>query len=189
MNREEKMDSRSAKFWLACGGVLSVAIFTCAVRAAPPETAAAVTKREPERVSVEEARQRARLMHRIYLATLDAMHHHYFHANKAVLPARAMEDVFADVARETDSKARWIAVNTQAMSVEHEPATEFEKKAAAELAKGSPEVTIVEGGYYRRAGSVPLSGGCIGCHTGNSATAAAVPRYAGLVISIPVGDE
>jgi len=170
--------------------VLWVAVIACAVQAAPPEDATSSTvKPAVARVSVAEARQRAELMHHIYVATLDAMHHHYFHANKSVLPARAMEDVFADVARATNLKARWIAVNTQAMSVEHEPATEFEKKAAAELAKGNPEHAIVEGGYYRRAGSVLLSGGCIGCHTGNSATAAAVPRYAGLVISILVREE
>ncbi len=169
---------------------MGISILACAIHTAPPDDAGqATTKSEPERVSVAEARSQAQLKHRIYVATLDAMHHHYFHANKAVLPARAMEDVFADVARATSSKARWIAVNTQAMSVDHEPATEFEKQAAAELAKGSAEHTIVEGGYFRRAGSVPLSGGCIGCHTGNSATAAAVPRYAGLVISIPVRDE
>jgi hypothetical protein len=184
------MHCRPARFWAIFGGVLWVGVIACAVQAAPPDDAGQSTaKPEPERVSVAEARQRAELMHRIYVATLDAMHHHYFHANKSVLPARAMEDVFADVARATNLKARWIAVNTQAMSVEHEPATEFEKKAAAELAKGNPEHAIVEGGYYRRAGSVLLSGGCIGCHTGNSATAAAVPRYAGLVISIPVREE
>lgn len=50
-------------------------------------------------LSVDAARERAQLMHRIYAATLDAMHHHYCHSNKAVLPARAMEDVFAEVAR------------------------------------------------------------------------------------------
>jgi len=183
------MNCRPTRFWGACGGVVLLAVVACAVHAAPPDAGQSTAKPEPERVSIQEARQQAQLMHRIYVATLDAMHHHYFHANKAVLPARAMEDVFADVARATNSKARWIAVNTQAMSVEHEPATEFEKKAAVELAKGNAEHAIVEGGYYRRAGSVPLSGGCIGCHTGNSATAAAVPRYAGLVISIPVQAE
>lgn len=183
------MKGRSARFWTASGGLL-LTVVACAVHAAPPgEPEQATAKPEPGGVSVTEARSQAQLMHRIYVATLDAMHHHYFHANKAVLPARAMEDVFADVARGTDTKARWIAVNTQAMSVEHEPATEFEKQAATELAKGNAEHTIVEGGYYRRAGSVPLSAGCIGCHTGNSATAAAVPRYAGLVISIPVRSE
>ncbi|HTI49542.1 MAG TPA: DUF3365 domain-containing protein [Planctomycetaceae bacterium] len=141
------------------------------------------------RLSVEAAKERAELMHHIYAATLDAMHHHYFHANRAVLPARAMEDVFADVARETQSTARWISVNTKAMSVHHEPASEFEKEAAVELAAGKTEFAVVEKGYYRRAGAIPLDASCVGCHTGNFVGPPKSPRFAGLVISIPVADD
>ena len=45
---------------------------------------------DAEVVSLEVARDRAKLLHRVYAATLDAMHHHYFQANRSVLPARAM---------------------------------------------------------------------------------------------------
>jgi hypothetical protein len=34
------------------------------------------------------------------------MHHHYFRRDGAVLPARALEDVFADVERESKIKTR-----------------------------------------------------------------------------------
>ena len=57
------------------------------------------------RVSVAVARDRAQLMHGIYLATLHAMHDRYFHADRAIVPARAMEDVFSEMERQTGSKA------------------------------------------------------------------------------------
>lgn len=138
------------------------------------------------RVTVAVARDRARLMHSIYSATLDTMHHHYFRREHAVLPARALEDVFKAIDRETQMQSRWIAVNTPAMSINHEPATAFEKKAAAEIASGKNEIEIVEHGFYRRVGAIPLGSSCVGCHTKFGATADKTPRFAGLVISIPV---
>jgi hypothetical protein len=141
------------------------------------------------RLTVAAARERAQLMHQIYTATLDAMHHYYFHANKAVIPARAMEDVFAEVAHASQTTARWIAVNTKAMSIDHEPETEFEKAAAAELAAGKPAFESVEGDTFRRATPIPLTAGCVGCHTGAFSKPTSLPRVAGLVISIPVQKE
>lgn len=144
---------------------------------------------EDSHVPLAVAKDRAKLMHGIYAATLDAMHHRYFRREGAVLPARAMEDVFAEVDRQSKIKTRWIAVNTPAMSVDHEPATAFEKKAAAEIAAGKAAFEGVEKGFYRRAGAIPLGSGCVGCHTKLSPTPDKTPRFAGLVISIPVKDE
>jgi hypothetical protein len=146
-------------------------------------------KSEDKRVSVAEARERAKLLHEVYQSTLDAVHHHYFRSDRPVLPARAMEDVFADVDKRTGVKARWIAVNTQAMSVNHEPDTAFEKRAAAGLADGKSEYEQVDKGVYRRAGVIPLGAGCVSCHTRISGAPIKSPRFAGLVISIPVKDE
>jgi hypothetical protein len=100
-----------------------------------------------------------------------------------------MEDVFADVARQSQSTAEWIAVNSKAMSIDHEPDDEFERKAASELASGKTAFELVENGTYRRAGAIPLTDGCIGCHTGAFAKPTKSPRVAGLVISIPVSDD
>ena len=141
------------------------------------------------RVSVAVARDRAKLMHDIYSATLDAMHHRYFRREGAVLPARAMEDVFKEIDRKTKIKARWIAVNTPAMSLNHEPEGAFEKTAATELAAGKAEFERTEKGYYLRASPIPLGAGCVGCHTRFGATDEKKPRFAGLVIAIPVRDE
>ena len=151
----------------------------------PPRAAAS----SGEIVSVVEARERGRLMHKIYASTLEVMHHHYFRRDRAVLPARALEDVFTDLDEQTKIKARWIAVNTQAMSIHHEPETDFEKKAAAAIAAGKTEYDRVEDGYYRRAGAIPLGVRCVGCHTKLSPSPDKTPRFAGLVISIPVKDK
>ena len=118
-----------------------------------PKTAPAAKPADEKLVTVEEARERARLMHDIYSATLDALHHHFFRHDLAVLPARAMEDVFAEVDEKQKIKSRWIAVNTPAMSVNHEPANAFEKKAAEEIASGKAEYELVENGYYKRPAS------------------------------------
>lgn len=141
---------------------------------------------DASRVAVDVARDRAKLMHDIYTATLDVMHHRYFHADRAVVPARAMEDVFAQIQRKSKTEARWISVNLKPMSLDHEPETKFEKEAARTLAKGKPEIEIVEDGFYRRATPVPLTGGCISCHGGFFRNPSKTPKYAGLVISVPV---
>jgi hypothetical protein len=139
--------------------------------------------------SVATARANAKIMHIVYAATLDAMHHHYFRRERAVLPARALEDVFADVEVESNVKAKWISVNTKAMSIHHEPKSAFEKKAAAAISAGKGEFELVEDGMYYRAAAIPLGAGCVNCHTGFFAKESKTPRFAGLVISIPVAKD
>lgn len=138
------------------------------------------------RVSVEVARDRAQLMHEVYTSTLDMLHHRYFRADKAIIPARAMEDIFGDIERESHMQARWISVNLPAMGIDHEPESEFEKQAAKKIAKGEESVELVDDGYYRRAGAISLNGGCISCHGGFFRTQSTTPKFAALVISIPV---
>jgi hypothetical protein len=135
---------------------------------------------------VAAARERAKLLHDVYSTTLDVMHHHYFRRDGPVLPARAMEDVFEEMAGRSGISANWISVNTKAMSVSHEPRTSFEKKAAAEISAGKKEYEFVGKGVYRRAAVIPLRSGCVGCHTDMFKEAPKSPRFAGLVISIPL---
>ena len=139
------------------------------------------------RVSIAVARERAAMLHITYAATLDTIHRYYFRKNQAVLPARAMEDVFSEVAKHSKAKARWISVNTKPMSVDHEPEGEFEKQAAAEIAAGKEKYEVVEKGYLRSASSIPLGSGCLSCHAVSTfAPPPKGPRYAGLVISVPI---
>lgn len=141
---------------------------------------------QTSRVPLSVARDRAVLMHQIYTTTLDVMHDRYFHADRSVVPARAMEDVFENLERQTGSTANWISVNLKAMSINHDPETEFEKQAARELGLGKPELESVDNGVYRRATPIPLHGGCVSCHSGFNPKPSKTPKLAGLVISIPV---
>lgn len=140
----------------------------------------------PPVLSIEAARERARLLHDVYVTTLDVMHEHYFRREGAVLPARAMEDIFSEMAALSGIYANWISVNTQPMSVQHEPKTVFEKRAASELAAGKKEFEYIGKGVYRRAAPIPLRSSCVSCHTKMFSEAPKTPRFAGLVISIPV---
>lgn len=168
-------------------GLLIVAAFAAVLADEPSAPATATADAEaPRRVGVEVARDRATLMHDVYTSTLDMLHHRYFRADKAIIPARAMEDVFDDVQRRSEMEARWISVNLPAMGVDHEPATDFEKDAAKKIAAGEAAVETVADGYYRRAGAISLDGGCLSCHGGFFRTQSTTPKYAALVISVPV---
>ena len=138
----------------------------------------------PSVAAVAAAREQARLLQEVYTTTLEVMHQHYFRRDGAVLPARALEDVFAGMAKLSGSNANWIAVNTKAMNMDHEPATSFEKKAAAELGAGKEIYEVVTERVYRRATAIPLHANCVGCHTKMFSDPPKTPRFAGLVISI-----
>lgn len=191
---------RTSKLWLAAGAGWILCAAALTLPAQPPVGAggAAADGKKTDadkqaagdnRVSVAVARERAMVMHDIYESTLHVMHQRYFHSNRAVLPARAMEDVFAEMARKSKAKARWISVNTRAMSVDHEPEDEFETQAAAALAAGKEKFELIEKGFYRSASPIPLGAGCVSCHTGFFAGAPKSQRLAGLVISVPVNEE
>lgn len=178
-------------------GFLAVSLFACGTLGAqePPvgspegDRAPSAARGERGAVSPAAARQQAKLLHEVYLATLEAMHHRYFRDERAIVPARALEDVFAEIDRKLGIKARWISVNTQAMSVSHEPKTDFEKRAATALADGREALDTIEEGYYRRAGAIPLGSSCISCHTGFFKEPPKKPLFAGLILSIPVAQE
>ncbi|MEN9572714.1 MAG: hypothetical protein RL514_569 [Verrucomicrobiota bacterium] len=137
-----------------------------------------------ERPSVVAAREQAALAHVIYTTTMEVLHRHYFRRGQAVLPARAMEDIFAEVAEQSKVEGSWIAVNTKAMSVHHEPKTEFEKQAAAALAAGRERFEFIEADVFRVARPIPLGEGCVNCHTGMFRSPPKSPRMAGLIITV-----
>lgn len=181
---------------LVCGtiGTLCVAYAFCEEPSASTKTkmhsgnssASDSVVDEIDRVSVVVATDRAKTMHNIYLATLDVIHDRYFHGDRAAVPARAMEDVFSEIRRQSKVEARWISVNTRAMSIGHEPKNDFEKRAAEKIAAGDADFEVVEDGYYRRAVAVPLADGCVSCHEGFFKGPSKTQKFAGLVISVPV---
>jgi hypothetical protein len=178
--------------WLL-GEMFSVSAQSTTETGRPPTGVKADDSRKSEvgqRVTVEVARERADMLHLAYAASLETIHRHYFRKEQPVLPARAMEEVFSQVGRKSNVTARWISVNTKPMSVEHEPEGEFEKKAARELAAGKQKYEAVDHGYFRSASSISLGGGCLNCHAVSAFGGAPKgPRYAGLVISVPIQSE
>lgn len=139
--------------------------------------------------AVADARQRAELMHAIHAETLHVMHERYFHGARAIVPARAMEDIFATLKRQSGVQTRWMSVNVRAMSLHHEPKTEFELEAAKEIAAGKPAFESIADGYYHRAGAIPMTAGCVACHDGFGKPPTAAPKFAALVISIPLPSD
>jgi hypothetical protein len=59
---------------------------------------------------------------------------------------------------------RWLAVNTPAMHLDHEPKDAFERKAVEVLASGKGVFEATENGIYGFAGSITLSSECLSCH-------------------------
>ena len=173
--------------WLTVFGISEAQEPTVGSLDSDQPSLAARSNSEP--LPVAAARQRAKLLHEVYAATLDVMHERYFRGERAIVPARALEDVFAEMERQQGIKARWIAVNTRAMSITHEPQTEFEKLAAKAIADGRGELDETDDAYYRRAAAIPLGSGCISCHAGFFKQPPQKPLFAGLVISIPVSQK
>jgi cytochrome c553 len=154
---------------------------------------ASVPADSKDRVSLDAARDKAAQLHSIFESTLHAMHRNYFHREKErnPVPARAMQEIFSDLGRESHIDVRWISANTKAMSLDNEPQDEFERLAAKAISAGKDSFDRVENGSYRRAGAIVLGGSCITCHAASTfGPPPTTPRYAGLVISLPVvGDE
>lgn len=156
----------------------------------PTSTSGRPVKRDDgPRFTVAEARLQASVLQDVYISTLLAMHRRYFKDDaRQPIPSRVMEDVFRDVGYRTKVKARWLAVNAQAMSLEHEPQDEFERQAARQIATGKDDIELVEEGVYRRATSISLASSCLKCHA-PAPMRPEVARYAALVISVPVKSD
>lgn len=175
-------------------GTLSVLLLTSVLWGEPQDEQPAskaddseTSEPEVERLTVAEARRQAALLHEVYVRTLHTVHRTYFDEDsRDTIPARAMENVFRDIDRETGGKTRWIAVNTPAMNIDHKPEQGFEKDAARKLARGEREFERIEDGVYQRAGAVSLFAGCTKCHLSGIRPQKNVRSVAGLIISMPV---
>ncbi len=118
-------------------------------------------------------------------ATLQVVHLQYFREDEGVaIPAATLRSVFRELSRRQGVELRWLAVNAQAMNKDHEPASDFEKEAAAKLAAGSPSHEQTEAGTYRRVGKIVLESECLKCHQPTRMNTRS--RTAGLVIEMPV---
>lgn len=135
--------------------------------------------------SLKEARRQAEILHTALHSTLQAVHHSYYRNDQGLLlPAAVLKDVFADLESEQRVKLRWLAVEGKAMNSDHEPQDQFEKDAVQALKSGKREFERIEGGIYRRVGSITLTNHCLKCHLPNRKSLE--DRTAGLIIAIPL---
>ena len=143
-------------------------------------------KRDSHALSLQQARSRARLLHDVLSDTLDVIHRDYFGdgGGRKVVPSKALESVFYRQRRKWKVKAKWLAVNADAMHVDHKPKDAFEKRAVRALSRGKREYEEFSAGRYRRAAEIPLFESCLKCHlvlrSNNKRR-----RVAALVISLP----
>ena len=180
------MNSRRQIFSMVGSIVVGWVAIANSQEAAPtPVTTADSTVGTKFADSVAIARDQAKLMHKVYAATLEMVHDRYFRNDRDAIPARALEDVFAEVKRQTRVESRWIGVNARTLSIRHEPKGDFEQFAAHALGGGEGAVERIEGKVYRRAEVIPLATSCLMCH-GTLGIEPKTPRFAGLLISIPL---
>lgn len=146
------------------------------------------TQTDLKKVKVDAVREQARLLHDALHSTLLIVHKKYYREDeKLPIPSSVLDEVFEDLEEGREIKFRWISVNAEAMNIDHEPKTEFEKQAAEALADGKPEYEQVEKGIYRHAGRICLPSQCLKCHMPNRRSTAT--RFAGLIISLPVNEK
>lgn len=183
---------KKTRGWLAAAFIAGIVAAACDRH--PPQAAAEPADDPPaERAPVvvdapatlEEARGRARLLHETLHGVLQVMHRDFFREDEGLrLPSRSLEDVFAGVAETRGVTFRWLAVNAQAMNIDHEPRDDFERKAVKALADGKTEFDAREGDAFRYAGAVRLASQCLKCHV--PARMSTKDRTAALMISMPM---
>lgn len=177
---------------LLAGGWLATGLASRATPGAQPgerdAVQAEIAKLRADKVPVAAARERAVLLHDVYAGALDVIHRHYFAKDKSVVPSFVLEEAFGRLRRQWKIEPRWISVNVKPMSLDHEPATEFERRASRELSTGRLAIEEITPGWYRRAGSISLHGECLTCHGASFVPPGGAPKYAALVISIPLAE-
>lgn len=125
------------------------------------------------------------MLHEAFHATLQFVHDEYYRPDQRLtLPASTLERVFGELERRHKVRLRWLAVNAQAMNVDHTPRDEFEKAAVAALISGKDEFDRMEKGVYRYTGKITLTSSCLKCHL--PARTDTRVRAAALAISIPL---
>lgn len=135
--------------------------------------------------SAGEARSRAVLLHQVIDGALQVVHRDFFDEDNAgTIPSASLEDVFEVISADHGVKMKWLVVDTDVVNVDHRPADDFERAAAAALAAGKRYAEEADEGQYRYAGSIRLASQCLKCHVQNRTSTEA--RTAGLLIAMPM---
>jgi hypothetical protein len=166
--------------------MISFAIFVVSmtlIAAEEPADATKVPNTTP--IPAAEARRQAELLHEAFHATLQTIHHQYYRNDQGMtVPAVTMKSVFRELEERRKIEIRWLAVNAQAMNIDHQPKTDFEKDAAKALSAGAEQFEVVDGNVYRHVGAILLQSECLKCDLPNRTSNKS--RLAALLISIPL---
>jgi hypothetical protein len=150
-----------------------------------PSSAEKATAASSARPTVKEAQGRAVILHDLANELLRAVHQAYYREDEGLpIPAMLLREVFEESGKRSGVQFRWLAVDADAMNVDHKPKSEFEKAAVQALIAGDAAHEETREGIYRRVGVVPLTSECLKCHLPNLRSTAA--RKAALMISMPV---
>ena len=166
--------------------ILATAILGCAMAGEPSADQKPAAGIPPQ--TLEEARERARLLHESFHGALQVVHRDFFDPDdRDRIPSATLEDVFEVLASRFGVQLHWLGVNARTMDVEHHPQDQFEQEAVAALADGKKEYEKVENGHYRYAGAIQLHNQCLKCHVPQRTSLE--DRTAGLAISMRFGKE
>lgn len=178
------MNRKSKTIWTMLSMATGLLLASLGAEATPPGKPHTDANAAPL-PSVEEARDRARLLYETIQATLQVVHHEYYREDEKIpIPARTLQKVFRELAERQKVEVRWLAVTGQAMNQDHLPQNDFEKKAVSALAAGAEEFELTDNGIYRRVGVITLTSECLKCHAPNRTNTK--NRAAGLVIAMPI---
>lgn len=140
------------------------------------------------RPSIEEARARAELLHETLHATLHIVHRDFYREDEGLpIPAASMAKVFRALEQEQGVTLRWLAVDGEAMNVDHKARDDFEHAAVKSIQDGQKPHESTDAGIYRRAAAITLTGECLKCHIPNRKSTE--NRAAGLIISMPLSEK
>lgn len=138
--------------------------------------------------SLATARSQAACLHDAMHATLQITHDRFYREDEGLpIPAATLKEVFAEVRKKQNITLRWLVVEGQAMNVDHEAKTEFEKSAVKALKSGKLVHEQITAGTYRRVGPIKLGNHCLKCHMPDRRSLQ--DRKAGLMISIPLAPQ
>ena len=168
---------------------LPIALFSCWFAIGIVPVAAEESSKSISVISrpsdVDQARDRARLLHEVVRGTLQVVHRDLFDEDDSfAIPSRSLEDVFFELSRGYHVKLKWLNVGTDVLNEDHLPSTAFERESAKQLAAGKERHEQVDESVYQYAGVIHLKSQCLKCHVKRRTDTK--PRHAGLVITIPM---
>lgn len=146
-----------------------------------------VAEPSQDRINIQEAKVRAKLLESAYMSTLQHMHRRYFDGNeRAAVPSSVLEDVFRRVDYDHGTKSRWISVNTPAMDPKHEPEDPLSKEIAKFLKLNNSRFERVVNERLVTGRAITLFASCQKCHVSALSQQNGGRKLAGLVIEIPL---